>query len=144
MEYRIEQATQTKERSSSAIEMSDRPLTGVCRNLVAEHPELFALVKRLGESASDTAGAEVEARRRHPHVRLELLALLRSEIAAVQEVLGTIAQAQRLRNDNSAIELAEAISTLDALNPGSPEWAPAFMQVSELVEAQMVDEQPRR
>jgi len=140
MEHVVEQADRADSCTESAAKSIPEPLTGVCRSLMAQHGEVFALVKRLGKSRAAMAGADEELRRRYPNVRLELLSLLRSEIVAVQEMLGKIAQAQALTRaaDTSTSELAEAISTLDALNPGSPEWAPAFMQVSELVEAQVI------
>ena len=146
MEHVVEQADRTSPCTESLAKSERAPLTGVCRDLMAQHGEVFALVKRLGRSSAGTPGSDpndVELRRRYPNVRLELLSLLRSEIVAVQEVLGKIAQAQELTRpaDTSTSELAEAISTLEALNLDSPEWAPAFMQVSELVEAQVVEDQ---
>jgi hypothetical protein len=40
-------------------------------------------------------------------------------------------------NDVQPSDLADAMAALDAINPTSPEWAPTFLQVSELVEARV-------
>ncbi|HKO51106.1 MAG TPA: hypothetical protein VJV79_25530 [Polyangiaceae bacterium] len=99
------------------------------RHLLEVHGEVFALVKRLGMRSDDHVRQALE-----PSVNR--LWQQREEMAELHAALRQI-----LHTDDSAVEddepsdLAEAMAALDAMNPSSPEWGPAFLQVSELVEA---------
>jgi hypothetical protein len=65
------------------------------------------------------------------------------EMTEVYAALRKIFQSEEATVDNDAepSDLAEAMAALDTINPGSPEWGPAFLQLSELVEAHVSEEE---
>jgi hypothetical protein len=111
---------------------------GAFRHLMDEHGDVFALVKRLGMSSDEQVRRELV-----PRVRVKFLLRELGEMAEVYAALKEIVQTLEpaAANDAEPSELADAMAALDALNPGSPEWGPAFLQVSELVEAHLNEEQ---
>lgn len=110
--------------------------TGACKHLLAEHGEVFALVKQLGVRSDQQVRNELERRVGGPQSRG------RGEISGVYAALREIVQTEQLGSDKDTdpSDLADALAALDALNPGSPEWGPAFLQVSELVEAHVTED----
>ena len=112
--------------------------SGTFKHLLAEHGEVFALVKQLGVRSDQQVRSELERR-----VREEARPHGRGEISGVYAALREIVQTEQLasENDTDPSDLADALAALDAINPGSPEWGPAFLQVSELVEAHVNDDQ---
>jgi hypothetical protein len=110
----------------------EKRLKRVFKHLMDVHGEVFALIKRLGMSSEPQARRE-----RCLTPRVPILSRDRGEMAEVHSALRELVQSHELAldDDAEASELADAIAALDAINPGSPEWAPAFLQMSELVEA---------
>ena len=116
--------------------------SGVFKLLVEQHVEAFALVKRLGTRPEGPlaqeqvccAGAERQAHERHARER--------GEMVQVHAALRAVVEAALLQeSDANASDLVNAVAALDAINPGSPEWDPTFLQLSELVEARINAEQ---
>lgn len=108
-------------------------LSGVFKHVLSEHGEAFALVKRLsmrldregcGQLGTTLAG--------------EACSHSRGEMAQGYAALKAIVQKQHLlESEARPSDLADAMAALDAINPGSPEWGPTFLQVSELLEAHL-------
>jgi hypothetical protein len=124
------------EQVSGASEPSNasaKRRSGVFKLLLEEHGEVFASAKRLGMRADAPQRREFEGERlsRAPGAVVEVCAALR---AVVQTEL-----AQESNPPES--DLADAMAALDALNPGSPEWGPTFLQLSELVEARVNEDE---
>jgi len=112
-------------------------LDGVLKHLMEEHGGVFALIKRLGTRSDQQLPRELE-----PGVRAELLSSELGEMAALYAALREIVQSElSADNHEDPTELADAVAALGAINPGSPEWGPAFLHVSELVEARVVQEE---
>lgn len=108
-------------------------LSGFFRHVLAQHGEAFAQVKQLSMRAHVDPASERGARQNVPSFAHE-----RDEMAAGYAALrGSVQLEQLLESDARPSDLADAMAALDALNPGSPEWGPTFLQVSELVEAQL-------
>jgi hypothetical protein len=111
--------------------------SGVYKNLLEQHGEAFALVKRLGMRSADDPQRELQ-----PMLRRERSSFDRDEKAEVYAALRALVQAELLLdNDESTSDLADAVAALDAINPGSPEWDPTFLLLNELVEARLLEEQ---
>jgi len=125
-----------------------RRSSGVFKNVFAEHGEAFAQVKRLGMRSDARRNSAVQPdanryfSRRDEHV----------EMVEGYVALRALVEAERLLdNEAGPSDLADAMAALDAINPGSPEWGPTFLQVSELVkahlhetgDASMIDAEPR-
>jgi hypothetical protein len=109
---------------------------GVLKHLMEEHGGVFALIKRLGMRSDEQLRRELE-----PRVRIELMSGELGEMAALYLALKEIVQSElSLESDGDPSELANAVAALGAINPGSPEWGPAFLHVSELVEAHVIEE----
>jgi len=118
----------TSARTDTAL----KPLSGVFRHVLAEHGGAFAQVKRLGMRSELQGHSELE--------REGCVAgcLLHEEMVEGYAALRAIVEAEHLlENDAHPSDLAEAMAALDAINPGSPEWGPTFLQVSELVQAHL-------
>ena len=126
----------TSARSGKA----QRQLSGVFKQVLTVHGEAFAQVKRLGmraEGQHSEPEREVGGCLRHAHERLQL-GQERGEMVEGYAALRAIVQTEHLlEDDERPRDLADAMAALDAINPGSPEWGPTFLQVSELVEAQL-------
>ncbi|HET7542303.1 MAG TPA: hypothetical protein VFK05_20685 [Polyangiaceae bacterium] len=102
------------------------------KRVMAEHGEAFALVKRLGmrsdaQPLEHARGAGSEDSTAGRGKVVEGYAAWRAVV--YHELL---AESEAGPND-----LADAMATLDAINPASPEWMPTFLHVSELVEARV-------
>jgi len=112
--------------ASATNQRAGQELSGVFKHLLAEHGEAIARVKRLGMRVDS---AESITEHEHP---------ANSEMAERYAALREILQTQCLLEDDARrCDLADAIAALDAINPGSPEWGPTFLQVSELIEAHL-------
>jgi hypothetical protein len=111
-------------------------LEGGFRQLMEAHAELFALVKRLGMSADDQMRRELD-------LGVDRLAQCRAEMTELCSSLRKLFPSEEVSPDSEAqsSDLADAMATLDAINPGSPEWGPALLQVSELVGSQVSDDE---
>ncbi|MEI9947822.1 MAG: hypothetical protein WDO74_02310 [Pseudomonadota bacterium] len=107
-------------------------LNGAFKHLMEEHGEVFALVKRLGMRSDELVRRELDGSSHEPGEMDELS-------AALWEIVQTLERS--LTDDAEPSDLADAMAALDAINPGSPEWGPAFLQVSELLEAHVNGEQ---
>ena len=130
------------ERAASQVVGSGKPtnaemkaLNGGFKQLMDVHAEVFALVKRLGMRSDEQVRRELD-----PSV--DRLAQQLAEMTELYAALRKAFQSEDVASDGDALpnDLAEAMATLDAINPGSPEWGPAFLQVSELVEAHVSEE----
>ncbi|HYQ31160.1 MAG TPA: hypothetical protein VER04_28190 [Polyangiaceae bacterium] len=101
--------------------------------LLREHAAGFALVKRLSSRSVGLEGDEIEP------ISIRSTQVLR-EWSALHAALQEVVQTQTLAVSDGAdsSDLAEAMSALEAINPGSPEWGPGLLLVSELVEAESV------
>ena len=129
----VDPAEQASELVVAETQTEPRPTasSGAFGHLLAEHGEVFASAKRLGmrlrelEVLDERVGGERFSH--EPHEVAELCAALR-EVVLTEASSG---------NDAQPSDLADAIAALDAINPGSPEWGPTFLQVSELVEARV-------
>ena len=109
-----------------------KQLSGVFKHVLAEHGEAFAQVKRLGMRSEAKRHGEFE-----PDANVGAC-LPHDEMAEGYAALRAIVQTEHLlENDARRSDLADAMAALDAINPGSPEWGPTFLQVSELVEAHL-------
>ena len=115
----------------SELKVARAPESGVFKRVMVEHGEMFALVKRLAMSSAEL---DREAR---GELRSRELAEITNLCSALREIVDSRGEAGLLNG-----ELVEAIAALDAINPGSPEWGPALLQLSELVEAQAEGEIP--
>jgi hypothetical protein len=109
---------------------------GVLKNLMEEHGGVFALIKRLGTRSDEQMPRELE-----PGARVELLSSELGEMAALYAALSEIVQAELSSDEREDRDLADAVAALGAINPGSPEWGPAFLHVSELVEERVVQQE---
>ncbi|MEI9936169.1 MAG: hypothetical protein WDO69_02985 [Pseudomonadota bacterium] len=113
---------------------------GAFRHLMQEHGDVFALVKRLGMSPGDHVRQPIESRVRvRVEVSLQELGRMAQVYAALREMVQTMEPSAD--NDAEPSDLADAMAALDATNPGSPEWGPAFLQLSELLEARVNEEE---
>lgn len=132
-----EQATSemvTRAPSKAAHEL----LSGRFKHVLAEHGKAFAQVKQLGMRLDGQPCSEREPRSGVPAYSLE-----REGMAAGYAALRAIVEREQLLgNDARANDLADAMAALDAINPASPEWVPTFLQVSELVEAHLIEAEP--
>ncbi|HEY3252505.1 MAG TPA: hypothetical protein VGJ91_01105 [Polyangiaceae bacterium] len=98
--------------------------SGAFKHLLTEHREVFALARRLGmRSDREASGEPLSAEPRE----------IADLSAALREILETEGPASDGHADPS--DLADALAALETINPGSPEWGPTFLQVSDLVEA---------
>jgi hypothetical protein len=111
---------------------------GVLKHLMAEHVDVFALIKRLGTRSSEQLPGEHE---QNAAVRAELLSSELGEMAALYTALSEIVRTELSSDSHEDSDLVDAVAALGALNPGSPEWGPAFLHVSELVEARVAREE---
>jgi hypothetical protein len=124
-----------------------RQLSGVFKHVLAEHGEAFAYVKRLGmrlDAQREPRDGEIEGEGSasgFPCGRERVFrGRERGEMAEGYAALRAIVQPEHLlENDVRPSDLADAMAALDSINPGSPEWGPTFLQVSELVEAHLHD-----
>jgi hypothetical protein len=133
-------AEQQASGTSDASEPSQgtlAPPSGVFKSLLAQYGEAFALVKRLGMRSEAQCGREQEHEpEREPQSIQPIEELERGEMMQGYAALRAIVQSQILSGKGAhASDLTDAMAALDAINPGSPEWGPTFLQVSELVEA---------
>ena len=131
------------ERAASQVVGTGKPtnaemkaLNGGFKQLMEVHAEVFALVKRLGMRSDEQVRRELD-----PSV--DRLAQQLTEMTELYAALRKAFQSEDVVSDGDAPsnDLAEAMATLDAINPGSPEWGPAFLQMSELVEAHVSEEE---
>ncbi len=130
------------ERVASQVVGTGKPtkvaaeLNGAFKHLMEEHGEVFALVKRLGMRSDELVrrelAANAERSAQKPRKMDEISAALRQMVQTLERSVGDHAQPS---------DLADAMAALDAINPGSPEWGPAFLQVSELLEAHVNGEE---
>jgi hypothetical protein len=146
--FQIQMATPGEQAASQTVDVSEpakataagltaMPLDGVLKHLLEEHGGVFALIKRLGMRSDEQLGPEVE-----PHARVELLSRELGEMAALYAALSEIVQAElSAHGEADPSELANAVAALGAINPGSPEWGPAFLHMSELVEAHVTEDE---
>lgn len=134
-----------REQGASDVVDAGKPAkrwSGVFKLLVEQHVEAFALAKRLGTRSGDQPTRELgsrspEQRRAHERHLRE-----RVEMVEVHAALRAVVETElSLESDTNASDLANAVAALDAINPGSPEWDPTFLQLSELVEARVNAEQ---
>lgn len=137
-----EQATSGVVDTSGPTPATLKGLSGVFKNLLAEHSEAFVLVKQLGMRSEAQRNADVEPSSCvGPGRCVEAFSHERGEMAQGYAALRALVQNELLvENDADASDLADAMAALDAINPGSPEWGPTFLQVSELLEAHAQDE----
>jgi len=131
--------------ASAQNDTAPKQLSGVFKHVLAEHGEAFAQVKRLGMRSQAHRHSELERGREasvggcigHEHERLQH-GPQRGEMVEGYAALRAIVQTEHLLENNARpSDLADAMAALDAINPGSPEWGPTFLQVSELVEAHL-------
>ena len=120
--------------SSAQDHAGVRQRSGVFKTVFAEHGQAFAQVKRLGMRSDVRRNAAVQPdanayfSRRDEH----------GEMVEGYAALRALVKAERLlENEAGPSDLADAMAALDAINPGSPEWGPTFLQVSELVKAHL-------
>ena len=133
MENAVEQATSQGVGSNQPSTLAHDGLSHAFKRLLNEHAAGFSLVKRLGMRSVGQLEGEFEPLSvRSSQVLREMAGLY----AALREVVQN--QASGMNDGYDQSDLAEAMAALDAINPGSPEWVPAFLLVSELVEAQSV------
>jgi len=113
-----------------------KALEGGVRKLMEAHADLFALVQQLGVGADEKVRRELD-------LSVDRLAEHRAEMTELCSSLMQLFQSEDVAPDSEAqsSDLAEAMATLDAINPGSPEWGPALLQVSELVGAQVGEDE---
>lgn len=124
-----------------------RKRSGVFEHVLSAHRGAFAHVKRLGmrhEAQLEHRGSQLEygpsvgGCAQHVRQPCPPPARERGEMAEGYAALRAIVESERLlENEARPNDLADAMAVLDAINPGSPEWGPAFLQVSELLEAQL-------
>ena len=116
-----------------------KALEGGFRRLMEAHAELFALVKRLGMGVDEQMRYELD-------LSVDRLAQHGAEMTELCSSLRKLFQSEQLTPDSKAqsSDLAEAMAALDAINPGSPEWGPALLQVSDLFGAQEDEDDPFR
>jgi len=103
------------------------------KRVLVEHEEVFAMIKRLAMSSHELVRQELA-----PRARVEVLSRELGAMAELCLALRELVTSQDAADDAS--DLIDAIAALDAINPGSPEWGPAFLQLSELVEARATAE----
>jgi hypothetical protein len=129
---------------STPVPAAFKPASGIFRSLLAQYAQAFALVKRLGtrseaqlrqglESYCDLRPVAAAAVVGAPVVADERAEMLQG-YTALQEIFRSQILPES-EPEARAGELADAMAALEAINPGSPEWGPTFLQVSELVEA---------
>jgi hypothetical protein len=113
-----------------------KALEGGFRQLMEAHAELFALVKRLGMGADEPMRCELD-------LSVDRLAQHGAEMTELCSSLRKLFQNEDVTPDSEvqSSDLAEAMATLDAINPGSPEWGPALLQVSDLFGAQLNEDE---
>ena len=102
------------------------------KRVLVEHEEVFAMIKRLAMSSNELVRQELA-----PRARVEVLS---RELGAMAELCLALREIVTSQDAADASDLIDAIGALDAINPGSPEWGPAFLQLSELVEARATAE----
>lgn len=113
-------------------------LTGVWKQLVEEHGEVSALLKRI------SASSDPEVRQRlYPEVRNLLLAHERTELTEVYPVLSSYEMTRRIAtaHEDMAREIEAAIVALDKLEFASTEWPRAFELLLQTVEQHVNDEE---
>ncbi|HEY0469698.1 MAG TPA: hypothetical protein VGC79_36155 [Polyangiaceae bacterium] len=114
--------------------------SGVFKLLLEQHCEAFAQVKKLGMRSEEAPGWQEplagELTPSAPRSSPEC-----AEMAEGYAALRAVVRTELALRGESASDLADAMAALDAINPGSPEWGPAFLQLSELVEARGNEEQ---
>jgi hypothetical protein len=135
--------TNLGERAASQVACKAKPTRaavvgygGVLKQLLEEHSGVFARVKQLGLRSDERLPAEFS-----PGVPIQVSTDGVAEIAALYAALRDVRTELSSHNDTDPTGLADAMALLDAINPGSPEWAPAFLHVSELVEAHLTAEE---
>lgn len=143
--------------TSGAHHADVRQLSGVFKNVLAQHGEAFAQVKRLGmrSDVQRNSASEPDANEDFPRSSQHLqYGRGRGEMVQGYAALKAVVESEHLlESEARPSDLADAMAALDAINPGSPEWGPTFLQVSELVEARlrpaddesrsMAEEEPR-
>jgi hypothetical protein len=130
------QAVDTVEPDQAAPADLTTRLDVVLKHLLQEHGGVLALIKRLGMRSNEQPLPELE-----PQVPVEPLSRDLGEMAALYAALSEVVQRElALDRDADPSDLADALAALGAINPGSPEWGPAFLHMSELVEAQVIDD----
>jgi len=126
---------------SSAVGTPAKPRSGVFKLLLEQHGETFAQVKRLGMRSEEQSRRELDSQARAERCSK------RHEMSEVCEALRTVVETEiSLQRDTNVSDIEDAMAALDATNPGSPEWGPTFLQLSELVEARISagqDESPQ-
>jgi hemerythrin superfamily protein len=138
MANRIQEIEAKTVGAAHAVKAGFNGLRGVFLHLAQEHGEVGALMKRVSKHADPA-----QRREHYPHIRAELLAHERGELAEVYPVL-TGFEATRniaLAHAQQAQLLEAAISTVDAQGFASPEWGPAFDRLLALVEAHVEEEE---